>query len=173
MTPSPVGAVRYGRAVSQGAGSIEFEVVEPGSAEALGAVRAYVEELDSRFTTGFDVEAALAGAPTAFAPPQGLFVLARRDSAVVGCGGVQWFDESRGEIKRMWVAPAARGSGLGQRLLAHLESLIVASGRTTALLDTNGILTEAIALYRRSGYIEIDRYNDNPDAQLWFTKTLA
>jgi hypothetical protein len=40
------------------------------------------------------------------------------------------------------------------------------------VLDTNGSLGEAIALYRRSGYRDIERYNDNPYAEHWFAKDL-
>ena len=40
------------------------------------------------------------------------------------------------------------------------------------ILDTNGVLAEAIAMYGRAGYERIDRYNHNPYAQLWFAKSL-
>ena len=46
-------------------------------------------------------------------------------------------------------------------------------GHTTVRLDTNGTLTEAIAMYERAGYRHIERYNDNPYAQAWFEKELG
>jgi ribosomal protein S18 acetylase RimI-like enzyme len=72
----------------------------------------------------------------------------------------------------MWVNPQRRGLGLGKRLLARLEAEIQVAGRSIVVLDTNRSLTEAIAMYRACGYEEIDRYNDNPYAQLWFAKSL-
>jgi hypothetical protein len=57
-------------------------------------------------------------------------------------------------------------------LLRFLEQTSVDSGRPTIRLDTNPVLLEAIAMYRRSGYADIERYNDNPYAGLWFEKRL-
>jgi len=48
----------------------------------------------------------------------------------------------------------------------------VESGRRTIRLDTNPVLLEAIAMYRKAGYADIERYNDNPYAGLWFEKRL-
>ncbi len=76
------------------------------------------------------------------------------------------------EIKRMWVHPDWRGAGLGSRLLRDLEQLAARLGHDVVRLDTNGTLTEAIAMYERAGYRQIDRYNDNPYAEAWFEKRL-
>src|SRR3954462_7627536 len=57
-----------------------------------------------------------------FEPPDGVFVVARVDDVAVGCGGVCRFDDTRAELKRMYVAPGARGLGLGRRLLDTLEA---------------------------------------------------
>ena len=72
----------------------------------------------------------------------------------------------------MWVAPAARGLGLGRRLLASLEAEAAASGARTVRLETNQTLVEAISLYRASGYREVAPFNDEPYAHHWFEKTL-
>ena len=72
----------------------------------------------------------------------------------------------------MWVSRQRRGLGLGKRLLAYLEAEIREAGRSIVVLDTNRTLTEAIAMYRSCGYESVDRYNDNPYAQLWFSKPL-
>lgn len=133
---------------------------------------AYVEELDGRFPTGFDAGDARTGDDAALAPPTGAFVIARQGDRVVACGGVQTVGDGIGEIKRMWVADDARGRGLGRQLLAELEARSAALGHRTVRLDTNGELTEAIALYERSGYAEIERYNDNPYAERFFEKAL-
>ncbi|WP_231122994.1 GNAT family N-acetyltransferase [Nocardioides sambongensis] len=70
----------------------------------------------------------------------------------------------------MWVDGDWRGAGLGARMLRHLEALAWERGSDRVVLDTNGTLGEAIALYERSGYRPIERYNDNPYAEAFFAK---
>jgi GNAT superfamily N-acetyltransferase len=151
---------------------LTFWTVDAGSAEARRALAQYFAELDRRFADGFDTDAALGEAVSSFSPPSGLFVIAKFGDDVVGCGAIQWIDETTAEIKRMWVDPGRRGMGLGKRLLAHLEVRARSSGRRRLVLDTNESLTEAISLYQGLGYRAIDRYNDNPYAHHWFEKML-
>lgn len=151
---------------------VTFATVDPASPEAAGAMARYFAELEGRFPGGFDSSAAVVAAAGAFAAPRGVFVVVRTAAGTVGCGGVQWLDDRRGEIKRMWVDPDARGAGIGRRLLQFLEAVVVSSGRSVIVLDTNSALTEAIAMYRANGYSSVERYNDNPDAELWFEKRL-
>jgi GNAT superfamily N-acetyltransferase len=150
-----------------------FEVVDPLSDLAVEAVSRYVAELDSRFDGGFDPGDVTVGAE-AYTPPDGLFVVVRAeaDGALAGCGAVQRLDDQTAEIKRMWVNPDFRGHGLGRRILTHLEDQAGQLGHGRVVLDTNGTLREAIALYQRTGYHAIERYNDNPYAQHWFAKAL-
>ena len=61
---------------------------------------------------------------------------------------------------------------MGRRTLVYLETVASELGATLVRLDTNAVLTEAVAMYLSSGYVEIDRYNDNPYAQRWFEKPL-
>ena len=77
------------------------------------------------------------------------------------------------EIKRMWISPAARGLGLGRRLLETLEACALAGGARTARLETGGVLTEALALYRSAGWVEVPAFNDEPFADHWFEKPLT
>ena len=90
----------------------------------------------------------------------------------VGCGALKFHGDAPAEIKRMWVAPAARGLGLGRRLLTDLEAQAVARGVRTLRLETNRALGEAIGLYRAAGYREVAAFNDEPYAHHWFEKTL-
>jgi ribosomal protein S18 acetylase RimI-like enzyme len=151
---------------------VTFSVVDAGSDAARWAMAQYFQELDDRFTDGFDAGAAVDDAAGDYNPPNGAFVVAMYADDLVGCGAIQFLGDDTAEIKRMWVRPKRRGLGLGKRLLAHLEGEIQSSGRSTVVLDTNQSLTEAIAMYRACGYEPIDRYNDNPYAQLWFRKFL-
>jgi ribosomal protein S18 acetylase RimI-like enzyme len=151
---------------------VTFSVVDAASHKAQWAMTQYFAELHARFADGFDPEGALDAAATALNPPNGAFVVATHAGDVVGCGAIQFLDDDRGEIKRMWISPTARGLGLGKRLLTHLEGEIRAAGRSMVVLDTNKSLTEAIAMYGSCGYESVDPYNDNPYAQVWFVKTL-
>ena len=155
------------------AATIQLRSVDPRSALAMRAVDQYFAELDSRFLSGFDAAAARAADVAAATDDTSVFVVASSDGLPVGCGGVQRLTTKCGEIKRMWVHPAWRGAGLGSRLLRHLEAAAVELGYPTVRLDTNGTLTDAIALYERAGYHHIARYNDNPYAQVWLEKNLS
>jgi len=148
--------------------SIEFVEVDPRSPLAEQAASRYFEELAARFEGGFEI-AAYAGDPTA---DPGWSVLAIREDRPVACGTVRPLAAGVGEIKRMWVDPMTRGVGLGRRMLGHLEQVASAYGLHLVRLDTNAALIEAIALYDRSGYRRIPRYNDNPYADVWFEKIL-
>lgn len=140
--------------------------------DAAWCLDRYFSEIDSRFPTGFDRKTGGAPDDGIYAPPTGAFLLARAANQPVGCGAVA-FRDGFAEIKRMWVCETVRGQGLGYRLLLALEAAAGQGGFTTVRLDSNDALSEAHALYRRSGYVEIERYNDNPYAQVWFEKNLG
>lgn len=111
--------------------------------------------------------------PAAFVPPRGIFLVVFDDEdAPVGCGGVRMLSDDRGEIKHLWLDLSARGRGWGRTLLIELEARAVGLGARVVVLDTNATLEAAQALYRTSGYDEIERYNDNPNATHWFGKSL-
>lgn len=107
-----------------------------------------------------------------FVPPAGVFLVVEVDGDPVGCGGVRMLEPARGEIKHLWIRPAARGTGLGRGLLAELERRAAGLGATEVVLDTNARLEAAQSLYRSSGYVDVDPYNDNPNATHWFRKVL-
>ena len=150
--------------------SIDHE--SPRSKAARWCLERYFEEIATRFEAGFDP--ARSSVPDAgdMAPPTGLFLVARLRGDPVGCGGLLWSDEGPVDIKRMWVAPTVRGLGLGKRLLRELESRARDSGAPATRLDTNRNLTEAISMYRSSGYEEIPDFNGEPYAHHWFEKQL-
>src|SRR5262249_39414274 len=144
---------------------------DPEHPDAQHCLGFYFAELDRRFDGGFDPGRSLLD-PAALRPPGGPFPVAALRSERVGCGGL-WFHDGRPpEIKRMWVADGARGLGIGKRLLAELEARAAARGWRRVRLETNRALTEAIAMYRSAGYVEIPAYNDEPYAHRWFEKRL-
>jgi len=169
--PEPFRLVPMVKVAEAALSGVRFERVDPRHPDATVAVAAYVAELDGRFPHGFDPGDPLEGADR-LAPPGGTFVVARIGDEVVGCGGVQTIGDGIGEVKRMWVSPAARGQGVGRRLLSELERRSARLGHRVVRLDTNATLTEAIALYGSAGYVAVDRYNDNPYAERFFEKSL-
>jgi GNAT superfamily N-acetyltransferase len=90
-----------------------------------------------------------------FAPPRGLFVVALLDGAAVAMGGWRWVGAPAAgvaEIKRMYVAPAARRRGLSRVVLAELERTAALAGVRRLELLTGQPQQPAIALYRGAGY---------------------
>jgi DNA-binding MarR family transcriptional regulator/GNAT superfamily N-acetyltransferase len=155
------------------AATVHLRVVDPVTDVATAAREEYYAELDRRFPGGFVPEPQDDGAD-ALRAPGGAFVVATSDGAPVACGGVRRFDDSTGEIKRMWVALDWRGAGLGARLLRRLEDEARRLGYTRAVLGTNGVLTEALAMYGRVGYREVGPYRlDDPYEEVFFEKSLV
>ncbi len=153
---------------------MRYELVDPAGDDAVWCLREYYDELDNRFVSGFDPgpfdDTMFAG----LREPSGAFVIVYDDDhQPVGCGGLQNIGAGVGEIKRMWVSQTARGQGVASGLVTWLEARALSCEYQTIRLDTNGVLVEAHALYRRKGYVEIDRYNDNPYAELFFEKQLG
>ena len=151
---------------------IELRPEDPDSADARWCLTRYFEELAARLEAGFDPGRGGMAADREMAPPTGLFLVAHRAGNPVGCAGLKLHPGNVAEVKRMWVARAARGLGLGRRMLRELETYAKVAGASTLRLDTNGALKEAQALYRGEGFAEVPRYNDNPYAQHWFEKAL-
>ncbi|KXO91275.1 helix-turn-helix domain-containing GNAT family N-acetyltransferase [Tsukamurella pseudospumae] len=151
---------------------VRVDESRPDTPAAIFAAREYYAELAERFPDGFDPGIGGAVADPSITPPAGLLLVARLREETVGCGALTFQDGGFAEVKRVWVAPTARGLGLGRRIMAELEGRATAAGVRTLRLDTNSELTEAIALYRALGYREVERYNENPYAQHWFAKDL-
>jgi GNAT superfamily N-acetyltransferase len=93
-----------------------------------------------------------------FEPPGGAFLVARADGRAVLCGGVTRFDDTRAELKRMYVDPALRGRGHGRRLLEALEDEARRLGYTAIVLETGEQQDAALGLYASAGYEPIPCY---------------
>ena len=106
-------------------------------------------------------------------PPGGAFLVGYQGEEPICCGGIKRLDARACEIKRMYVAPAARGQGVARRLLGALEDTARALGYAIARLDTGPRQVHALALYRSAGYTEIGNFNANPVAVYWGEKALA
>jgi GNAT superfamily N-acetyltransferase len=138
---------------------------------AASLLRAFEADIASIYA---DWDPALSPSATAadFEAPVGGFVVAYRDGVAVGGGGLKRLDDGLAEIKRMYVAPAARSQGVARRILWALEALARDRGYSRIRLDTGSAQPHALALYQTAGYRAIDDYNANPYASYWFEKSL-
>ncbi|HCO54470.1 MAG TPA: PadR family transcriptional regulator [Pelagibacterium sp.] len=151
---------------------ISFEEVDPRSEAARFCLQQYYEELARRFEEGFDVKRSADPDAIDMIRPRGAFILAVSDGLPIGCVGLKGTKKGYAEIKRLWVAPSARGLGLAHRLMAATEGAARDLGIALLRLDTNRALPEAIAMYRKTGWTEIDRFNDDPYPDFFFEKRL-
>ncbi len=155
-----------------GRDAIEIIEVDPGDPRAQACMARYYAELAARFERGFDVALSCDPEADEMMRPRGSFLLAVSDEVAVGCAGLKGTDKGYGEVKRVWVDPSVRGLGLSRRLMARLEEVARELGIGVLRLDTNSALPEAVALYRRSGWSEIPRFNEDPYPDLFFEKVL-
>ncbi|MBI1171665.1 GNAT family N-acetyltransferase [bacterium] len=154
------------------ADAITLHEVDPADPRAVWCLTQYYAELDASFPTGFAADPETPASLAALRPPQGLFLIALHGAQAVGCVALRAETAEMAEVKRLWVAPDARGLGLAGRLMQRVEDHARSLGLKRLHLDTNGSLTTAIAFYRARGWADVARYNDNPYAEFWFEKPL-
>jgi putative acetyltransferase len=106
----------------------------------------------------------LATLPGAYAPPRGMLLLAGPAAAPIGCVALRPMADSMAEVKRLYVRPAARGTGLGMRLAQAVIDGARAIGYRELKLDTLEHMTAARTLYERLGFRECAPYYHNPIA---------
>ena len=152
---------------------VRIERVDPASGIARWCIAQYFAELAQRFESGFDPAQSIPTEDDRLRPPLGVFLVASADGEPVACGAVKPITRRIGYLKRMWVDSSVRGFGFGRRILLALESEARALHFKTLRLETNRALTEAIHLYKSSGYIEVIPFNDEPYAHHWFEKQLS
>ena len=131
--------------------------------EAQRLVREYAASLNVDLAfQNFDHE--LQHFTTEYAAPSGAFILAEDAGRYVACIGLRQFSEGIGEIKRLYVAPAARGRGLGRLLVERIIADARGIGYGSLLLDTLPFMKEAQSLYRSMGFRPTPAYRFNPIA---------
>lgn len=128
-------------------------------------------DLDVVYTTTFP-------APAAFVPPAGVFLVLDDDEGrPVGCGGIRLIADgphgTRYEVKHLYLRPETRGRGWGRLLMEALEARARDLGAKELVLDTHHSLEAAAALYAKTGFEAIERYNDNPNASRWYGKVIG
>jgi GNAT superfamily N-acetyltransferase len=149
----------------EGVGTPDIRPEAITSPVAAALISALNTELASRYTepgaNHFRLDAA------EVAPGAGCFLVVRWRGRPVGCGALRRLSVNEhelgpdvGELKRMYVAPAVRGRGIGRALLMRLEGEARALGLTRLVLETGTRQTEALALYRSAGFTEIAPYGE-------------
>jgi GNAT superfamily N-acetyltransferase len=137
--------------------------------EQLRAVRTLFEEYAASLSfslcfQGFQAE--LDGLPGDYAPPAGGLWLAVSDSAAggeaVGCVALRRLEPGVGEMKRLYVRPTGRGTGLGKRLVHVVLDVATGLGYDRVRLDTTPEMSTAIRLYEAMGFVGIPPYCANP-----------
>jgi putative acetyltransferase len=129
-------------------------------------VHALIAELDSYLYALYPAENVYALDVASLLQPNVLFAVARDTTgAALGCAAVV-VTPTYGEIKRMYVRPAARGQGLARKLIAALEEQATQRGCRTFMLETGPTQPEALALYERMGYKYRGAFGDYPDDPL-------
>jgi len=126
------------------------------SPDVQALVEAQQEEMRGLYGGEGDIGPAREG--RMFESPDGVFLVTRVDGGAVACGGVCRFDTVRAELKRMYVLPTARGTGLGRRMLEALEAEARRLGYTGIVLETGNRQPEALGLYTSAGYGPIPCY---------------
>ena len=109
---------------------------------------------------GFDEE--LRNLPGPYSPPSGTLLLARKDDDVIGCVGVRALDSVTAEMKRLYVRPSGRGTGLGRTLAEAAIRFATVTGYERMRLDTLPQMGRAQELYRALGFMPIDAYRFSP-----------
>lgn len=132
-------------------------------AEGQRLVREYAATLDVDLSfQNFEHE--LQHFTTEYAAPKGALVLAEEAGKYVACIAVRQFSAEIGEIKRLYVAPAARGRGLGRMLVERIIVVAREIGYRSLLLDTLPFMKEAQSLYVALGFKPTAPYRFNPVA---------
>lgn len=134
---------------------MRVDLAAPVACDLIAALNA---ELSARYPEPGATHFRLAEDETA--PGRGAFLVAYQEGEAVGCGALRTIEPGVGEIKRMYVRPAARGRGIGRVVLEALEEEARRLGLRRLVLETGTRQSEALALYERSGYGRIPPFGE-------------
>ena len=148
--------------------ALRFVAVSSATPPATDLLDALHDEYDA--AAGRRLSGGPSAEPSDFTPPSGTFLLAYEHDRAVACGGLKTVAPRVAEVKRMYVVPESRRRGVGRALLSALEDHARSMGFASVRLDCQ---RHNWPIYRAAGYVEIDDYNGNPDADFWAEKALT
>jgi putative acetyltransferase len=135
----------------------------PLSADAQRLLTALTVELSDRYD---DDGGANSFSPADVQVPRSAFLIARKEGVAVACGALRPLKAEIAEIKRMYVAPEARGLGISRKLLGELETLARGFGYAWLWLETGSKQPEAMSLYSSCGFQRRESYGYYADHPL-------
>jgi len=141
-------------------------IVVADNPEQIAAVRELFLEYAN--SLGFDLcfqnfEKELAGLPGNYALPSGVLLLGLSNNQAAGCVALHRLEDGVCEMKRLYVRPQFRGTGIGSQLVRRVIESAVAMGYKRMRLDTVADqMQDALRMYRRLGFLEIEPYRENP-----------
>jgi putative acetyltransferase len=102
-------------------------------------------------------------------------VVAYENDVAVGCGAIKQYTADTMEVKRMFVEPSFRGLGIAQKVLAELEAWAHELNYKNCILETGLKQPEAIGLYKKCGYTQIENYGQyaNVTSSVCFVKSVG
>ena len=147
---------------------------QAASEHALTALGSYFNELDHRIDGGFDPALTEVTRPEDVTPPHGDFLLMTDlvTGEVIACGAVRRLDQSRVELRRIWVTPEHRGRGHARTLVRALENKVRSFGASTAVVSLNPEMGEGIAMFRNRGYEPVESFHATTTASVFLAREL-
>ncbi len=130
--------------------------------EVRSAFREYANWLGVNLAFQGDFEQELANLPGKYAPPSGRLLVARSDAGLAGTVALRSLGDGICEMKRLFVREAYRGQGLGRQLVSRILDEARKTGYQRMRLDTLASMTEAVTLYKSTGFQVIPAYYHNP-----------
>ena len=140
-----------------------IRIDECRTGEDLARVRELFEEYQAALGISLEFQGfarELASLPGAYAAPKGTLLLATREDMAAGCIALRPLPGNEAEIKRLYVRPAFRGTGLGERLVQAVSERARAAGYRALRLDTLASMGAAMRLYERLGFEETAPYHE-------------
>jgi GNAT superfamily N-acetyltransferase len=176
--PIPPDPARSPERVGGDRPSLTFTVVDPRAAEAMSLLTRFFADIVSRYwgrpATSEEVARAMSDEPSDDLQGEtGYLVLARSPAGVLGCAGVRVVAPGVGEVTRVFLDPAARGSGAARALLGELETIAADRGLHRLRLTVREDLVEARRLYERAGYVPVEPFSTSPYADHFLGKTVS